>query len=180
MFTVSQYGLFHIRLKWKKKIIDEMGQGDTYNTHQAKIISSSLLLWTFSTSAQKKTTQHEIPGFALQPVVQGTKGVDWQTGISEVERLGDGVEEGGKNRVLGFHKWKVRFERIKRGSALIRRVWNVCMYITRGSQELKYSVFFYPVANIATQQRHCWKKISSHGLLDIAWSQVRCKNNSDM
>ena len=60
----------------KRNSLAKRAKGDTYNTPQAKIISSSLLLWTFSTSTQKKTTQHEIPGFALQLVVQGTKGVD--------------------------------------------------------------------------------------------------------
>ena len=37
----------------------------------------------------RKRQKHKIPGSALQLVVEQTKGVDWQTGVSEVESLGD-------------------------------------------------------------------------------------------
>ena len=83
----------------------------------------------FSTSAQKKITQHEIPGFALQPVVQGTKGVDWQTGISEVKRLRDRVEEGGKNRVLGIPKWKARFDWTNKKGFSLNKKDLECVYV---------------------------------------------------
>ena len=169
----------------KKKNHWQNGSRGIYTTHTRQRLSpyKSLLLWTFPHLLRKKTTQHEIPGFAIQPVVQGTKGVDWQTGISEVERSGDGVEEGGgggKNRVLGFHKWKVRFERIKRGSALIRRVWNVCMYMMEGLTRAQILRLFLPCCKHCQTTEAPLEKFSSHGLLDIAWFQVRCQKNSDL